>query len=335
MKPPACGNDLLRSLGRSRGGSSHPRPGPTDPDHASQVAGSLMSDLVTRAWNGTPIQRRTIDGFVNATAMAKASGKEWAHYFRTDRATTYIEALSRNCEIAVTSLYIAKPGEGTWIHPRLAVDFARWISADFAVWMDAWFLEELTGGRVSQVRDTQIPALAASHREDTEFAMFMADVVGKAGGDPKESLAVSFTVLARKHPEYRDVFLENQKLLCPAQEAFGNPTQILERLENELGTEAVNRLTVMAKDGGLISRNDKRLLVNAILCERGLQFRTGIYRRGAASYGITPEGAKYAREETRPANYAEEGAWVPQLLWKLDTTVNVIISFVKENVRLA
>lgn len=111
--------------------------------------------LQSRSWNGTPISRRTTDGYVNATAMAKASGKEWAHYFRTDRATTYLEALSRNCEIAVTSLYIAKPGEGTWIHPRLAVDFARWISADFAVWMDSWFLEELQSRQRSQVPEPQ------------------------------------------------------------------------------------------------------------------------------------------------------------------------------------
>ena len=102
-----------------------------------------MPDLITRAWNGTPIARRTTDGFVNATAMAKASGKQWSHYRETDRATAYMEALSRNTEIRVTDLYVAKPGEGTWIHPRLAVDFARWISADFAVWLDAWFLEEL------------------------------------------------------------------------------------------------------------------------------------------------------------------------------------------------
>ena len=116
-----------------------------------------MSDLVSRSWNGTPISRRTTDGYVNATAMAKASGKQWSDYFRTDRATTYMEALSRNCEIPVTSLYISKPGEGTWIHPRLAVDFARWIAAEFAVWMDAWFLEEIN--RASQVRDTQAPQL--------------------------------------------------------------------------------------------------------------------------------------------------------------------------------
>jgi hypothetical protein len=103
-----------------------------------------MTDFAIRSWNNTPISRRTTDGYVNATAMAKANGKEWAHYFRTDRATTYLEALSRNCEIAVTDLYIAKQGEGTWIHPRVAIDFARWISAEFAVWMDGWFLEELS-----------------------------------------------------------------------------------------------------------------------------------------------------------------------------------------------
>jgi hypothetical protein len=292
-----------------------------------------MSSLITRAWNGTPIARRTTDDYVNATAMAKASGKQWSDYSRADRTTTYIEALSRNSRIPVTSLYKTRPGEGTWIHPRLAVDFARWISPDFAVWMDAWFLEEI--GRVSQVRDTQVPALPPTHQADTEFALFMSDVVGKAGGDPKESLAVSFTVLARKHPEYKDVFLENQRLLCPAKEAFGTPTQVLDRLEKELGTDTVDRLTTMAKDGELISRNDKRLLVNAILCNRGLQFKTGVCRRGAASYAPTAEGAKYAREETRPAQYADDGAWVPQLLWKLDTTVNVIINFVKNNVKLA
>ena len=292
-----------------------------------------MSNLSTRAWNGTPITRRTTDGFVNATAMAKASGKQWSSYRETDRASTYIEALSRNTEIRVTSLYIAKPGEGTWIHPRLAVDFARWISADFAVWMDTWFIEEISG--ISRVQDTQVPALPPTHQADTEFALFMSDVVGKAGGDPKESLAVSFTVLARKHPDYKDVFLENQRLLCPAKEAFGTPTQVLELLEKELGADTVERLTTMAKDGELISRNDKRLLVNAILCNRGLQFKTGVCRRGAAPYAPTTEGAKYAREETRPANYADDGAWVPQLLWKLDTTVNLIINFVKDNVKLA
>jgi hypothetical protein len=30
----------------------------------------------------------------------------------------------------------AENGGGTWIHPKLAIDFARWLSSDFAVWCD-------------------------------------------------------------------------------------------------------------------------------------------------------------------------------------------------------
>jgi hypothetical protein len=58
-------------------------------------------------------------------AMAKANGKQWNNYFQADRTTRYTKALSRNLGIQVTSLCIAKPGEGAWIHSQLAVDLAR------------------------------------------------------------------------------------------------------------------------------------------------------------------------------------------------------------------
>lgn len=120
-----------------------------------------MSDLVTRAWNGTPIARRTTDGFVNATAMCKANGKEWSKYRESDRCQQYLDALAETSEIRMFDLIESRQGNrgGTFVHPQLAVDLARWISAPFAVWMDGWFLEEVE--RVSQVRDTQIPELPA------------------------------------------------------------------------------------------------------------------------------------------------------------------------------
>jgi hypothetical protein len=34
-----------------------------------------------RKWCDTPIERRYRDGFVNATFMCKANGKEWFNYF--------------------------------------------------------------------------------------------------------------------------------------------------------------------------------------------------------------------------------------------------------------
>jgi hypothetical protein len=105
------------------------------------------SGLEVREWNGTPISRRA-DGYVNATAMAKAGGKHLPHYMANDRTTEYVQALSRSVGIPTDRLVasiVTGPNHqrGTWVHPRLAVDLARWISPAFAVWMDGWFLESI------------------------------------------------------------------------------------------------------------------------------------------------------------------------------------------------
>jgi hypothetical protein len=106
-----------------------------------------MSDLVTRSWNSTPIARRTTDGYVNATAMCKANGKRWKDYRESDRCQRYLDALESVAGISVHGLVESRSGGagggGTWVHPQVAVDLARWISPEFAVWMDGWFLEEL------------------------------------------------------------------------------------------------------------------------------------------------------------------------------------------------
>ena len=50
--------------------------------------------LVSRSWNGTPISRRITDGYVNATAMCRANGKQWSKYRESDRCQTYLDALA-------------------------------------------------------------------------------------------------------------------------------------------------------------------------------------------------------------------------------------------------
>lgn len=102
-----------------------------------------VAGLEQRVWQGTAIQRREADGFVNATAMCKANGRLWAKYQETERCQSYLAALSKMSEIRTFDLIQARRGRagGTWIHPSLAIDLARWISPAFAVWMDGWFLE--------------------------------------------------------------------------------------------------------------------------------------------------------------------------------------------------
>ena len=107
----------------------------------------MPAGLDCRVWNGVEIQRRPSDGHVNATAMCKANGKRWKDYRESDRCQLYLDALESVAGISVHALVESRSGGagggGTWIHPQVAVDLARWISAPFAVWMDGWFLEAL------------------------------------------------------------------------------------------------------------------------------------------------------------------------------------------------
>jgi hypothetical protein len=103
----------------------------------------------SRTWNGVDIQRRPSDGYVNATAMCKAYGRQWSHYLENARTAQYLQALSRSLGIPRDLLILSittglNELRGTWVHPRIAVDLARWLHPEFAVWMDGWFLEGVT-----------------------------------------------------------------------------------------------------------------------------------------------------------------------------------------------
>jgi len=120
--------------------------------------------FVVRSWNGTPISRRITDGYLNATAMCKANGKQWNDYWRTERATAYLEALCTETGIPVSNLCLSLKGgfyQGTWIHPQVAVDLARWISAPFAVWVDGWFLEQMESTQKQKIESQ--PAISGAN----------------------------------------------------------------------------------------------------------------------------------------------------------------------------
>ena len=112
--------------------------------------------LISRSWNGTPISRRITDGYVNATAMCRANGKQWSKYRESDRCQTYLDALAETSGIRMFDLIESRQGQGggTWVHPQVAVDLARWISAPFAVWMDGWFLENVQQAQPAPVETT-------------------------------------------------------------------------------------------------------------------------------------------------------------------------------------
>jgi hypothetical protein len=135
-----CGTACRQRASRQRRDTPQLPPAQSEP--------FIMGGIEQRIWQGTDIQRRSRDGYVNATAMCKANGKHLPHYMVLDRTKDYIAALAPVVGITTTGLVESRQGgtpalQGTWVHPRLAVDLARWISPAFAVWMDGWFLESL------------------------------------------------------------------------------------------------------------------------------------------------------------------------------------------------
>ena len=105
--------------------------------------------------------------FLNATEIAKHFGKRVQHYLDSERTQEYILALSEAVKTASQNLVIVRKGnskqftQGTWLHPKLAVDFARWLDPKFAVWCDEQ-IEYIISGSLP-LQQPQLPSEYFAH----------------------------------------------------------------------------------------------------------------------------------------------------------------------------
>jgi len=123
-----------------------------------------MTNIISTAKNNliTPIYSDSIpilfnkDGWINATDIAEQYGKRLDNWLRLEETHEYMKALDnilnpsdvRGLESVLDELIVTKRGRhggGTWIHPKLAIAFARWLSPELAVWMDEQLLSILSG----------------------------------------------------------------------------------------------------------------------------------------------------------------------------------------------
>ncbi|SSY80305.1 KilA-N domain-containing protein [Alysiella crassa] len=93
---------------------------------------------------------------MNATAVAKYFNKIPKDYLKTEQTQEYIAALAEHLSVRTkipteqNQLVIVKQGglsheQGTWLHPKLAIHFARWLNPKFAVWCDEQIENMLNG----------------------------------------------------------------------------------------------------------------------------------------------------------------------------------------------
>lgn len=105
----------------------------------------------------------TSEGWINATKTIEVFNKKGLENFmRSKRFNEYLEAFcsfySLPKDEAVKTLRggnVKENQAGTYLHPKLVVTFARWISPDFAVWCDMVIYGILTGELEVKYKDLQ------------------------------------------------------------------------------------------------------------------------------------------------------------------------------------
>ncbi len=94
-------------------------------------------DSIIKDFNGLSIVFRE-DGYINMTKAAKHFGKKLESFFDSPTTKEYMKELLKMPGFQGIKLVITSRGRNgeTWVHPKMAVFVARWLSIPFAVWCD-------------------------------------------------------------------------------------------------------------------------------------------------------------------------------------------------------
>lgn len=98
----------------------------------------MKTSVIPFDYQGQPVHFNA-EGWINATEVAHRFGKEPHEWLRLPDTERYLAGLQRRYgKIPYVKASRARQdrGGGTWLHPKLAVKFARWLSVDFEIWCD-------------------------------------------------------------------------------------------------------------------------------------------------------------------------------------------------------
>lgn len=141
-----------------------------------------------RPVNGVVVEQRHTDGYINATSMCVAHGKDVSDWLKTDDTWNLVIALAEDLGIqpkdhksgnsvykrvsgTYPALVVVKPGSpanggGTWVHPDLAIQLAQWCNKPFAIQVSRWIREWLTTGQNPIQPDLNEELIAWQQRHD-------------------------------------------------------------------------------------------------------------------------------------------------------------------------
>lgn len=206
-----------------------------------------MSKIIKADFDGSVVTLNS-DGWINATVIADANGKRVGDWVDLPSTREYVDRLNTRLS---GNLIQAKRGRngGTWLHPKLAVMFARWISVDFAIWCDEQ-IDEIIHGK-PEASDWEM----LRHQAASSYKVMSAILDSRRQLDGKETKHFHYANEAKLvnwalTGEYKALYRESLR---------GQDLDLLAKLES------LN--SVMISDS--VSRDDRReRLADAVAKER-------------------------------------------------------------------
>ncbi|AUH49542.1 DNA-binding protein [Chromobacterium sp. ATCC 53434] len=168
-----------------------------------------MTKLIQADFNGQAMQF-TQDAWFNATEAAVKFGKRPVDWLNQDGTQEYIATLADMLKCEPGSLLKTKRGNngGTWMHPKLAVRFAQWLDARFAVWCDMQIDALIRGQSKPDDWSAARVAAASNHRLLCDMVNLHRQAIGKnsaAHHYANEARLINWVFSGQFSPINRDV----------------------------------------------------------------------------------------------------------------------------------
>jgi hypothetical protein len=220
-----------------------------------------MHSLQNFNYNGQIIQRRS-DGFVSLTQMCAANGKRLDVFMKAKKTQEYIDALSHSLQMVVVDANEGGDHSGTWGHPSLAINLARWISADFAVWCDAHIFNLMATGQTSlainPIEEMKLKielAKLENQKADTELKLLQfRSTITRTCPEPLQQKILGYQVVEKV--EYRDRVIANNQVINNGETL--NKTELCHRYNilTKNGKPDYRRLNFILEQKGIVSLSD-------------------------------------------------------------------------------
>ena len=274
-------------------------------------------NIITHDWNGYGISQLKQDsriakfdipvGYVNATQMCKANGREWSAYARRKTSKAYWEGLANDLRKCISSLIIQIDAYGdeqaTWVHPEIAVDLAQWVSVPFKIWANRNLTRVISGETIEPDSFDDTPILSHSPKEIAEA---IASVFCLGTIDPGLIQGLIANEIGNAHPQLKPHMEAAKKLLpLPVEQELLTVTDLAKKYIHETGKP----LSKSNTDQG------NAIALNKLLIEIGLQVKNTL---GDPSYLPTEAGTSYCKvvlQEGKDSNKTcQQLRWYPSVI---------------------